>query len=375
MAASLTAPARQWWTQGTPAALQTAQDRLLSRWVAAPHVRLPVTAGLNSVVFGDAESSSQRTIVLAHGFGSGLGFFYHNIDGLLQITAPGTNAPNRVVAVDWMGMGGSERPPCRAAPIRWNKACFCDAGMSASQAIDFFVDPFHEWMNKVVLKAGGDGPVTLVGHSLGGYLAARYVTKYARELAPRLDTLILASPVGFAPRPNEASLLSGAQLPTPLRLLDALWSRNLTPQQLVRLMGATYGRRNVHRVLRARMPQLPASDVELLADYFYQITVAPPSGEFAMNSLLEPVVTSELMGVLAREPLDASTLVLPSSLRTLRVLYGDHDWMRPSNEVAARRVVDGLRQQLSHASVDILSNAGHHLYLESPGEFTRLVVS
>jgi hypothetical protein len=55
-----------------------------------------------------------------------------------------------------------------------------------------------------------------------------------RQLAPKSVT-ILASPAGLAPPP--ADPYHADQLPTfSLRLLNALWSRNVTPQQLVRLM-------------------------------------------------------------------------------------------------------------------------------------------
>jgi cardiolipin-specific phospholipase len=192
-----------------------------------------------------------------------------------------------------------------------------------------------------------------------------------------LDKLILASPVGFA-EPPANQYVGWSQFPTlSLRIMDALWSRNVTPQQLVRIMGGTRGRHNVQRVLRARMPttSLPDSDVEILADYLYHITVAAPSGEYAMNSLLAPVASPDLMGVYAREPLHGpiQTLTGPT---TIRVLYGDHDWMRPMNETSAR-IAFAQKTALhpkSHCSVEIIANAGHHLYLENPKAFVHHIL-
>jgi pimeloyl-ACP methyl ester carboxylesterase len=405
---------RQWWTQSNRVALEAAQANLLQRFVrSADHhavvaVPNPVVAGMNSVTFTSSSSTTmsrnnhqqQRIIVLAHGFGSGLGFFYRNIDELLHPSRASNNnnkssaaaagggdddtaVVTKVVAVDWLGMGGSDRPVCWSAPIRWSTNCWCDAGLSVAEAVDFFIDPFHEWMQAVVLRE--NLPVTLVGHSLGGYLAARYALKHHNNnnnhnnhnAPPQLlDKLILASPVGFA-EPPANQYVGWSQFPTlSLRIMDALWSRNVTPQQLVRIMGGTRGRRNVQRVLRARMPtSLPDRDVEILADYLYHITVAAPSGEYAMNSLLAPVASPDLMGVYAREPLHGpiQTLTGPT---TIRVLYGDHDWMRPRNETSAR---SALAQKTalhpkSHCSVEIIANAGHHLYLENPTEFVHHIL-
>jgi cardiolipin-specific phospholipase len=229
--------------------------------------------------------------------------------------------------------------------------------------------------------------VTLVGHSLGGYLAARYIWKYHPSYVRRL---VLASPVGFPPRPLNS--LEGAQLPTSLRIVDALWSRNWTPQQLVRVVGAQRGRRSVQRALRARLPYLPSASADVLAEYLYYITVAEPSGEFAMNSLLEPVATPDVMGVFAREPLSSiltfknaaagsgsvRAISNSTSLSSIKVLFGEHDWMRPNNnETTARETLlqmQELNPGIEEAQVDIVPNAGHHLYLENPNNFVRHIV-
>lgn len=46
---------------------------------------------------------SGDTLVLAHGLGSGLGFWFDNYDFLAKHF-------KRVISVDWLGFGGSSRP-------------------------------------------------------------------------------------------------------------------------------------------------------------------------------------------------------------------------------------------------------------------------
>ena len=333
------------------------------------------------------------TIILTHGFGSGLGFFATNVRHLLQ-------SPNvsRVILVDWKGMGGSERPQCSQRPIRrWWKTnenydnnpdtgsgtpsmkSWCDSKFTTSEAVRFFIDPFHEWMETSVLQnksandTEDDGNIVLVGHSLGGYLSARYVIDFPNTI----HRLVLASPVGFPSRPEK--VLKGSQLPTSLRIVDALWSSNWTPQQLVRMMGSTRGRRNIQRALQGRIPHLQQEEANLLGEYLYHITVADPSGEFAMNSLLEPVIAPDIMGVFARQPLEDQLVerleqngdVTSSSIKKIKVLFGDHDWMRP-NEPSARNTLSKF--QKIDASVHILPNAGHHLYLDNNHDFVRHIL-
>jgi cardiolipin-specific phospholipase len=95
-----------------------------------------------------------------------------------------------------------------------------------------------------------------------------------------------------------------------------------------------------------------------------------------MNSLLQPVVSAEIMGVFAREPLyDLLPEISTSSkLQQVKVLYGDHDWMRP-NEPSARETLKNLQQRTGIAtSVEVLPSAGHHLYIDNPVDFTRHVL-
>jgi cardiolipin-specific phospholipase len=374
--------ARKWWTQSDSTTLLKAQDLLLSSLVKSSFTSSSSTAGINSVTFtrprrppssSSPPSANNKTVVLAHGFGSGLGFFYANVDRLFQQD----DSIGKVILVDWLGMGGSERPSCRSRPLRgyWSNSqsssttstSWCDSRFTPSQACQFFIDPFHAWIQETIPQTD---ELVLMGHSLGGYLAARYVLEYPDTV----QRLVLASPVGFPNKPPNA--LVGSQLPTSFRVLDALWSSNFTPQQIVRAMGSTRGRQRTQQALRGRIPHLSNEHVQLLANYLYHITVAAPSGEFAMNSLLQPVVSADIMGVFAREPLyDLLPEISTSSkLQQVKVLYGDYDWMRP-NEPSARETLKNLQQRTGIAtSVEVLPSAGHHLYIDNPVDFTRHVL-
>lgn len=353
---------RSWWTQSNKSTLLASQSKLLKALVPNYTMETLSDFGMNAVSFTTANditnAPKETTCILAHGFGSGLGFFYKNVDPILN-----SGKYNRLILIDWLGMGGSERPSCRSTPYR-SLSGWCDGQFSSpNEATHFFIDPLQGFIAKHVPQ----GKVHLVGHSLGGYLAGRYALTYPE----RLEKLVMASPVGIPNMPHNA--LPAAQLPTSLRLVDALWSSNLTPQALVRIQGANRGRSTVKRVLQARIGTLNPEHVALVAEYLYQITVARPSGEYAMNSLLSPVASPETLGVFAREPLEEGLKGLSPGI-TLRVSFGDHDWMRP-NEPSARKVVDSLQAKGQDARVNIASNAGHHLYMDNTESFTRTILT
>lgn len=120
----------------------------------------------------------QKLLVVLHGYGAGLGFFTLNFPPLAN-WAMRRSAP--VYAVDWLGMGRSARVSFKV------KSKFNDTAGRVKETEDFFVESLEEWRQKMNLEK-----MTLVGHSLGGYLSAVYALRYPQ----RVERLILLSPAG-----------------------------------------------------------------------------------------------------------------------------------------------------------------------------------
>ncbi len=306
------------------------------------------------------ESAAGRTnIILCHGLGSGLGFFYRNIAALAALV------PNsRVYAIDWLGMGLSSRPPFPKYARRWHgraapfspmmapspeaSSDSLEAGGEASAAINFFLDSFEEWRGT---QEGLDRFV-LVGHSLGGYLAALYALRQPE----RVSRLILASPAGLTANHHgdERIAISGHRMPF---WLTTLWNYNWTPQSLIRLMGPL-GPGFAYKYVNFRFSYLPLGERTDLAKYFYCISRGAGSGEYALAALLAP-------GAWAREPLHDRMHRM--RVRTL-FLFGDADWMdkRGGDAVAARMTS-------CTATTTTIPNAGHFLIVDNAEAFNQIV--
>ncbi|KAJ1979934.1 hypothetical protein H4R34_002636 [Dimargaris verticillata] len=129
-------------------------------------------------------------IVLTHGFGAGLAYYYRVYAGLAQ------QSNRAIYSVDWLGMGLSSRPDT----ARW----FGSAGSTTEdpsgenehtrrhRAEQFFVDALERWRTVVGLDR-----MVLVGHSFGGYISTLYALQYPQRVAK----LILLSPMGFTEAP------------------------------------------------------------------------------------------------------------------------------------------------------------------------------
>ena len=313
---------RQFYNKTSPKLqLQTQQD-LLAYFCRTPFVsqRLSLPSGaINYIEMKRHTGVPVSTLVLTHGFGSGLGFFYPNLDKLAA-------RYDRVIAVDWLGMGSSSRD---VTGKQEKRACgdVCDSlSMTPTVATDFFIDSLEE-----LRKAINISSFVLAGHSLGGYLAGRYALKYPKELRG----LALISPVGIPSHPPDA--VNTDDLSLGFRVINSAWKHNFTPQSLVRMRGSAKGQEVVRNILKRRFnnQDFQEEHLSVLSKYLYQITAAPACGEYCLNSILLPIVSGTPQNgskrtnasVYAREPLEElfqkQQLDIPSAL----VMYGDTDWL------------------------------------------------
>jgi cardiolipin-specific phospholipase len=347
-----------------------------------------------------------NNLVMLHGYGAGLGFFYRNFEALSR--APGW----RLYALDLLGMGRSTRPAFRIHAK--------DKQGKIAEAENWFIDALEEWrIQKKIDK------FTLLGHSLGGYMAVAYALKYPG----RLNKLILASPVGIPADPyainedlpepqsstmqneftqDQAAMADADQnnllnqgpkdtsVQAPRRQLPKwltyLWDANVSPFSVIRLSGPL-GPSLVSGWTTRRFSHLPAAEAQALHDYSYSLFRQRGSGEYALAYILAP-------GAMARSPLikriqgvgrqlltphDGPT-VDPLAVKTderrengipVVLMYGEHDWMDIAGGFAAEQKIKDEKEQalkgksaaerrkdMGDAKVVVIKNAGHHLYLD-----------
>ena len=122
------------------------------------------TIGLNT-------ESKSTPLVMVHGMGSGVGLWALNLSHLSK------NRP--VYAFDVLGFGRSSRP-------KFSK----DAMLVEIE----LVESIEDWRKEMGLKN-----FIILGHSMGGYIAAAYALRYPS----RVRHLLLADPWGFPEKPAD----------------------------------------------------------------------------------------------------------------------------------------------------------------------------
>lgn len=322
---------------------------------------------------------------------------------------------DKIIAVDWPGMGCSSRVATRfSLPTiaDTTRAVLCsrdhDREKEIAQAVtDELIDALEK------LRIDEDIPhFTLAGHSLGGYLAGKYAVKYPKAV----DNLVLISPVGIPLAPLMEERQTPSEMDWRVRAIDQLWKWNFTPQGIVRVMGSR-GPKIVSDMINRRFGRRwDGVELDLISDYFYHITAAPGSGEYTLSALLEPVflkpapaetatdvvvevsaalsggstavnttsdgtvvgpkeakkakrVTSGGSGVFAKLPLEDELCALRVPIL---LVYGDNDWLY--YPTAAQSVQKWKDHGVPAAALGIISNAGHHLYLDNSKDFNRTLI-
>jgi cardiolipin-specific phospholipase len=360
----------------------------------------------------------QENLVMLHGYGAGLGFFYKNFEGLSRVKGW------KLYALDMLGMGRSSRPPF--------KVYAKDQAGKISEAENWFIDALEEW--RVLKKID---KFTLLGHSMGGYMAVAYALKYPGHL----NKLILASPVGIPedpyamnadmPEPEESTMVNeftqdqeddivnpnkpggdnnnfmnarskqdaaakktpeaAPRRPLP-KWLTYLWDANISPFSIVRWAGPL-GPRFVSGWTSRRFSHLPAEEFDALHHYAYSLFRQRGSGEYALAYILAPgafarsPLIRRINGVGRQNlppPLQASTGLQKETGIPIVMYYGENDWMdiaggyaaeqrlKEEKEKALRSATpEERKQENGSAKVVIIQKAGHHVYLDGWEQFNN----
>lgn len=367
---------------------------------------------LNEFSIERVGEQADDTLVMLHGYGAGLGFFYKNYEPLSRV--PGW----KLYALDMLGMGNSARPPFKIHAK--------DQQGKIREAEAWFIDALEEWRRARKIER-----FTLMGHSLGGYLAVSYALKYPG----RLNKLILASPAGIPedpwavnaamPEPEESAYgneftqdqesIVNRETPEggantafiqadskdkkavassiksnysagktsgngntnangngkkdtapPRRPIPGwvswLWDANVSPFSIVRMTGPL-GPRFVSGWTSRRFNHLPPDEKEALHTYSYSLFRQKGSGEYVLPYLLAP-------GAFARSPVinriqevgrqiisqsqpqtpeGAPAAPLREAGFPIIFLYGENDWMDVAGGYAAE---EKIRKRVEQALLD-----------------------
>lgn len=244
------------------------------------------------------EGGEGPPVVLLHGRGNAASMWFPLLGGLAR--------EHRVLAVDLPGFGCSSVP---AGPLR-----------TAEDGLRFFVEPVEE-----LLSTLGPGPMTLVGHSLGGLVSL--------ELALRgrvpVERLVLVDAMGLGPEMAR----------------DARLFFRVGPERVARVLGPR---------LFGRIAPLPDSPLNRrLAALGYELMTVPggrPEATRAFNTLVP------LTGGVFHRSERLGEVKQPTLL-----YWGEHDTVLPVS------LAEAAVKVMPHAQLARVP-AGHSPHLEQPDQ-------
>ncbi|GMG56157.1 unnamed protein product [Ambrosiozyma monospora] len=109
-----------------------------------------------------------------------------------------------------------------------------------------------------------------------------------------------------------------------------------------------------------------ATELRTVFQYTASIFLSKGSGEFGLTRILAP-------GALARLPLIKR---IPDKIKVPSLwLYGDVDWMNRHAGYNICKEINKSGDESTRAKFRLIQDAGHHVYLDNPREFERLVMN
>lgn len=263
----------------------------------------------------EAGPSGAPTILLSHGFSLNLTMWHYQIRDLA--------AGYRLVLYDHRGHGRSEK----------------------ARRGDWSLEALARDLEAVLRAHGGQHPVALVGHSMGGMTALKFADLFPELIGTQVAALALVN--------TTAADVMGGVLPGAARKLSA--ALQIVQEGAVRLLASNAGR--VDR-LRGR-----ARDLSYLSA---RIGLGPgvlPSIVDFTDSMLAETPTEVWAHLLpALLGVDVSEVLDVIDVPTL-VVAGTHDRLTPPG--AAERIAKAIKG----AELAVIRDAGHMSMLERPHSF------
>jgi len=320
---------RSWWIPTDEKLLASAEAKMLDPEYAGVDFEHSFVSVNNKrihtvkVVAQDAnrDTSDKPPLLLVHGFGGGLGLWTKNY---AQLSRDFT-----VYAIDVPGFGRSSKHD-----FGWRT-------LTHEKATDFFVESVHDWVQEMKL-----GRLSVLGHSMGGFIAANYAVRYPEQL----DHLFLVCPFGVqkpeSPGDDPNSL--------PKRLKRASWKFQMLihtarmvggPLGLVRWAGP-WGPGLVKRRARYDNSRYDFDD-NRVSEYVYHLAAGTRGGDRAFHALHDKhgYAHAPLYDV-CRE------LKVPATL-----IFGERDFFPPSSGAALQQVLPHDNHRLI-----VIKGAHHHPY-------------
>ncbi|XP_058794871.1 (Lyso)-N-acylphosphatidylethanolamine lipase isoform X2 [Phymastichus coffea] len=273
------------------------------------------------------EESPKTPVVLLHGFAAGVALWALNLDTLAKYRP--------VYAIDLLGFGRSSRP---------------NFSKDAEEAENQFIRSVEEWRKQMQLDK-----VVLLGHSMGGFLAASYAIQHPE----RVKHLILAEPWGFTEKPPETE--KKVQVPLWVKAIAYL-VQPLNPLWAVRFAGP-YGQRLIETMrpdLMRKFAPVSNNDPTIIAQYIHQCNAQTPSGESAFHAMMQGFIWAKNPMLKRIDKIDPE---IP-----ITVLYGSKSWIDNSGEKIKNS------RPSSYVNVQIINGSGHHIYVDKSDIFNRCVL-
>jgi pimeloyl-ACP methyl ester carboxylesterase len=267
-----------------------------------------------------AGSEGVPTMVMLHGFSSDLTLWHYQWKHFIETY--------RCVLVDQRGHG-------RSGP---------------AAAGDYSLESMAKDLKTVLDEVTPDGPVVLMGHSMGGMVIMSFAELFPKEFGGRVAAVVLAN-TAAAELVKAAAAGLGAQLGKVVTSAFLRVARD--PRRVYRIRARALSGRGDLAFTAARVTNFGPKASPALVDYVAKVAARAPVE-----------VWSDLLGSLVE--MDLSHALAHITVPAL-VIVGDVDRLTPPASALA------IKRMLPNGRMVVFKGSGHCTMLERHAEFNRVV--
>jgi len=249
--------------------------------------------------------------ILLPGYGWGTPAFYSTLVRFIKKRTKDNILQNsRICLLDWMGTAASSRP-------KWDRTLFPDHDSVAG----WFIDSLYCWLEK---RDFVNRKIILVGHSVGAYYVARFLTRHKLK---NLSRLVLLSPCGFADIPDQ--YIDSKEFPlqktTRGELMSWFLRKHITPMEILSCFGKWPLSKllDVYSKKRTGQFYLPEESRKLIHAWLV--------ANYAATLSVDKAYSTVFYEIRAYYPI--RRFLAHISANIIEIYYGDVDWMNPMHTV------------------------------------------
>lgn len=280
---------------------------------------------------------NSKTLILLHGYASSKNSFFK--------LSPFLQKKYNLILLDLPSTNFNTKE--KTLPFNCLKTC-----------LDYFIREIEEIVKKLNLSK-----FSILGHSLGGFIAAHYYEKFYYKI----ENVFLLSPAGFHFSKINQKIESEKKLDKYFFLRR--WFMKYVGKKLFEDKKSVFEiffgfltKFLMKRYFKMKRMNFDKNESDLFVKLIYEIIDTKQSGEKSLGYLLD-------FGIKSKKPIQEILEKKHIKNKKICLIYGDRDWMD------SKKVILTIKNNNLNVDYFFIKNSGHQLIFQNPEDISKVILN